>query len=34
MHRRAKQESTATQARWAEELRKQFGPYDWTLALG
>lgn len=33
MHRRAKQESAATQAQWAAEFRRQFDEFDWTKAL-
>jgi hypothetical protein len=34
VHRRAKQETPATQARWAEDFRRQFDEFDWTKALG
>eukprot|EP00887_Chlorella_sp_A99_P005045 scaffold4.g5045.t1 len=34
MHRRAKAESAAIQAKWAEEFRRQYEPFDWTRALG
>lgn len=34
MHRRARGESAAIQAQWAEQFRAAFDPYDWTKALG
>ena len=32
-HRRARQENPAVQQRWADDLRKQFEPFDWTKML-
>ena len=29
MHRRARMETVATQAKWAEEFKAMWKPYDW-----